>query len=70
MTTPQLVHWTGALTDAGMALAAWLEATRTPIPDVPAAKRDSTPLVARFFAAMPDEAAELWAKFSEVTVYE
>ena len=61
---PTLVNWAGALTDAGQELAAWAEATRQPIPNVPAQPRDSTPPVARFFLACPDEAAALWQRYS------
>lgn len=63
MKSSRFVSWTGALTDDGQALADWLAATHTPIPDGPALAGSLIGKAARYFMAQPDEAAKLWADY-------
>ncbi len=64
VTAPPLVNGVMMLTDAGIALAAWLEASGIPIPEMPAPKGSLIKPAARWFASLsPLEAAGLWTEY-------
>ena len=63
--TPALINWALRLTPEGEAVAAYMDAQSITFTPEPAPKNSLVRPVARWFAAHPDDAADLWRQYAE-----